>query len=94
MYRGKWYPCVDVELTEEEADKHYESECKTFADEELANEMENSGKWEETDNSDGEIDIEGEIDWYAKGQICRRFSEGEIPVNEMKIKIARIILTW
>lgn len=35
MYRGKDYPCVSIELTEEESGRHFKSQSKTFADVEL-----------------------------------------------------------
>lgn len=93
-YRGKDYPCVSIELTEEEADKHFESQSKVFADEELWNDISNSGKWEETGNSDGENDVDGIVDFYMDNQTCAHFCNGEISTNAMKVKVARIILSW
>lgn len=94
MYRGKDYPCVSIELTEEESGRHFESQSKTFADVELWDAIPASGKWEETDMSDGENDVDSCIDFYMDDQTCARFYRGEIPVNEMKVKVARAILSW
>lgn len=93
-FRGKDYPCVSIELTEEESDKHFESQGKVFADEELWDDISNSGRWEETNNSDGEADVDGIVDFYMDNQTCARFCKGEISENEMKVKVARTILSW
>lgn len=94
LYRGKEYPCVVIELTSEEADKHFESDTKVFADEELWDLISKSDRWEETDNSDGEEDVDGLVDFYMDERTCARFCGGLIPVSVMKIKVARIILSW
>lgn len=97
MYRGKDYPCISIELTPEEADKRNESQSKVFADKELwkiIEKNEKRGIWEETDNSDGENDVDGIVDFYMDGQTCKRFCDGLIPKNVMKVKVARAILSW
>lgn len=93
-FNGKEYPTIVIELTREEGEKHFESTDKTFADETLFDDICKDGEPDWNNNDDPRVDVDTSIDWYTENNLCEKFCNGEISESEMKVKVARIILSW
>lgn len=92
-YHGKDYPTCSITLTEEEAEKHDESEFKEFCDYELWMTMTNGTGEEENLDREGQM-IDPYMDYYMDSGTVAGWHEGKISDSLMKYKVAKTIMSW